>query len=170
MLYVLSLEVINLYDGMPPVYNVKLNCLDDAINLSLQYMKKEYYNKALFNYLIKNTSSRSEVKLLNSIKIDMDKHQCLLKNFFLYFNGKNAPITEKEIFNTPADFIEGIQIAFFNNQTYIDLFTKFYILMIQSVCNESFTNMAFEILQDVQKHNSQYNFIINTEILKKINP
>ncbi|WP_102401139.1 hypothetical protein [Haloimpatiens massiliensis] len=158
-----------MYDGMPPVYNVKLDCLNDAINLSFQYIKKEYYNQKLFNYLIKNTSDENEITLLNSIKNDMNKHQCLLKNFFLYFNGKNPPITEKDSFIEPADFIEGIQTAFFNNQRYIDLFTNFYILMIQSVCNESFTNMAFEILQDVQKHNAQYNFMLNNQIFKKLN-
>lgn len=159
-----------MYDGMPPVYNVKLDCLNDAINLSFQYIKKECYNQKLFNYLIKNTSDKNEINLLNSIKNDMNKHQCLLKNFFLYFNGKNPSITEKIFFTEPTDFIQGIETAFFNNQIYIDLFTKFYILMIQSVCNESFTNMAFEILQDVQKHNSQYNFILNAQVLKKLKP
>lgn len=153
---------------MPVIYKVQLESLEDALELSIEYMKKKVYNEKLLNYLINNASEKDEIKLLKLINYDMVKHQSLLKNFYIYFTGEVKPSIEMNVFNEPINYIDGIKKAFLSNQDNIELFTKFYILILQSICNESFNNMAFEILQDVQRHNCEYNFILNSNILKKI--
>ncbi|WP_410506221.1 hypothetical protein ACER0A_008575 [Haloimpatiens sp. FM7315] len=155
-------------EPMPPIYNVQLNSLVDAVNLALLYSKKEKYHQKLNSYLIKTAKTKEEITILASIRKDLDKHQKFMQNFYTYFAGKEIP-KENILFIASEDYLENLKAAFLDNEENIKLFTQMYSLVIQSLYNESYTNVIFEILQDAQRHSGLYNFILNLNIMNKLN-
>lgn len=150
-----------MYESMPNIYEVQLDSLKDAIDMSIKYMEKEAFEKQLINYLINSAYTQYDLQILSSIKHDTEKHFLFLKDFYFYFSHNKSLNIKMKKFNRPSNYVEGIKKALLNNHDNIKLFTQFYILMNQSVYNESFTNMAFITLQDMQRHNSEYNSLLS---------
>ncbi|MFD3157762.1 ferritin-like domain-containing protein [Haloimpatiens sp. FM7330] len=154
-------EEITIYDDIPLGYEIQFASLKEALSLIVEPVYKEQEEEFLYEYLIDNAPNEDEKNIIKSIRDDERKHKNMIRKFYKFFTDKDIPESENVNFKKPQSYIDGVKIAALKKHKSIEQHIKLYKLIIQSLSNQNFINMAFEILQEEQKHAIEYNFILS---------
>ena len=143
----------SIFRNVPQGKNYK--SLENVLEKSSNIISLLKYSKLLNEYLLTLTPSIKYKEILLTISDDDISHKNLVKEIYCFFN--NIPIEEPKInFNVPKTYKEGILTA---KKIKLDIMI-FYRDIINSLTNEYYRGLAFELFTDILIHNDFYNYLL----------
>lgn len=129
--------------------------LEEVLEKSSNIISLLKYSKLLNEYLLTLAPSIKYKEMLLTISDDDMSHKNLIKEIYCFF--ENTPLEESKInFEVPSTYKEGILTI---KKIKLDIML-FYRDMINSLTNEYYKGLAFELFTDILIHNDFYNYVL----------
>lgn len=129
--------------------------LEEVLEKSSNIISLLKYSKLLNEYLLTLAPSIKYKEMLLTISDDDMSHKNLIKEIYCFF--ENTPLEEPKInFEVPSTYKEGILTI---KKIKLDIML-FYRDMINSLTNEYYKGLAFELFTDILIHNDFYNYVL----------
>lgn len=129
--------------------------LEEVLEKSSNIISLLKYSKLLNEYLLTLAPSIKYKEMLLTISDDDMSHKNLIKEIYCFF--ENTPLEESKInFEVPSTYKEGILTI---KKIKLDIML-FYKDMINSLTNEYYKGLAFELFTDILIHNDFYNYVL----------
>lgn len=129
--------------------------LEEVLEKSSNVISLLKYSKLLNEYLLTLAPSIKYKEMLLSISDDDISHKDLIKEIHCFFT--SYPLEEPKIsFEIPKSYKEGILTM---KKIKLDIML-FYRDLINSLTNEYYKGLAFELFTDILIHNDFYNYVL----------
>jgi rubrerythrin len=88
-------------------------CLQTTLQLVKEAVQGEREDELFYQYLISVAPTREEREIIASIRDDERKHNKMFRKIYRDFTGQEVQSVNREQFERPATYIEGIRKALF---------------------------------------------------------
>ncbi|WP_242850636.1 ferritin-like domain-containing protein [Clostridium lundense] len=136
--------------------------LNKALCLIKDAVQGEKNDELEYDYLICLAPTKEEKEIIKSIRNDERNHNKWYKEIYKCYTGEIIKDSDKEKFDRPRNYIEGIKKAFFGELSAMER----YRIIRAGLPNRCQRDIVFQILSDEIKHAIKYNYILTMNLCK----